>query len=140
MTTLSFFRSIIAVCFIVFGTQAITAQTREIKEGEPIYLEIQNNPDLTTIEVGNQIQFRTTSNVIVEGKEVVRAFAPAVGTVLSIDRAGYNTNGSIKIEVRHIRAVDGQQILVSGPINLSVPNIHTPTTVYVKNALRIEVR
>lgn len=140
MTTLSCFRSIIALCFIIFGAQTIIAQGREIKEGEPIYLEIQNNPDLATIEVGHQIQFRTTSNVIVEGKEVVRAFSPAVGTVLSVDRAGYNTNGSIKIEVRHVRAVDGQQILVSGPINLSVPNIHTPTTVYVKNALRIEVR
>lgn len=140
MTTSSILRSIIAVCFIIFGTQVTTAQTREIKEGEPIYLEIQNNPDLATLEVGHQIQFRTTSNVIVEGKEVIRAFSPAVGTVLSIERSGYNTNGSIKIEVRHIRAVDGQQVLVSGAINLSTPNIHTATTVYVKNALRIEVR
>jgi hypothetical protein len=140
MTTLSFFRSFIAVCFIVFGTFAATAQTREIKEGEPIELEIQNNPDLATIEIGHQIQFRTTSNVMVNGKEVIRAFAPANGTVLGVVRSGTNTAGSIKIEVRHIRAVDGQQVLVSGPINLSVPNIHTPTTVYVKNALRIEVR
>jgi hypothetical protein len=140
MTTLSFFRSLIAACVIIFSTAAATAQTREIKEGEPIYLEIQNNPDLATIEVGHPIQFRTTSNVIVDGKEVVRAFSPAVGTVLSVERQGYNTAGNIKIEVRHIRAVDGQQVLVSGPINLSVPNIHTSTTVYVKNAVRIEVR
>ena len=140
MTTLPIFRSIIALCLIVFSTQNISAQTREIKEGEPIYLEVQNNPDVSIIQIGDPIQFRTTSNVIVDGKEVIRAFAPAVGTVLGIERSGYNTSGIIKIEVRHIRTVDGQQLLVTGIINVSMPNIHTPATVYVKNALRVEVR
>jgi hypothetical protein len=140
MSTKSFFRITIAFIALVFTTQFATAQRREIKEGEPIFLEIQNNPDLATLEIGQQIQFRTTSNVLVDGREVIRAFTPAVGTVLEIQRQGYNTNGNIKVEVRHIRAVDGQQVLVSGPLNISVPNIHTQTTVYVKNQIFVEVR
>jgi hypothetical protein len=139
-TTTSIFRSVFVLIALVFATQTASAQLRELKEGEPVYLEIQNDPDPKTLEVGHQIQFRTTSNVMVAGKEVIRAFSPAVGTVLSIERQGYNTTGVIKIEVRHVRAVDGQQVLVSGPVNLSVPNIHTPATVYVKNAIDIEVR
>jgi hypothetical protein len=134
MTNASIFRSIIAVCCLFLSAQTVSAQSREIKEGELISLEIQSNPDVPVLQIGDPIQFRTTSNVVIEGREVVRAFAPAVGTVLSIERAGYNTNGSIKIEVRHIRAVDGQPILVSGIINVIAPNIHTAATVYVKNA------
>jgi hypothetical protein len=140
MTTQNFFRSLFAMTLIVFTSQFANAQKREIKEGEPIMLEIQNDGDIDKLEIGNQITFRTTTNVIVEGKEVIRAFSSAVGTVLEKSNSGYNTGASIKVEVRHIRAVDGSQVLVTGPINLTNLNIHTPTTVYVKNPLIVEVR
>ena len=140
MTTQSIFRSFIALCIIVFGTQFSTAQTRELKEGEPIYLEVVNNPLINEVEVGNIVEFKTTSNVIVDGKEVVRAGSPAKGKIKRIERPGYNTTGQLQIEVEHIRAVDGQQVLVFSPINLSNWNIGTSTTVYVKNAIRIDTR
>lgn len=140
MTTQSIFRSFIALCFIVFGTQFTSAQVRELKEGEAIYLEVINNPTINDIEIGNTIDFKTTSNVIVDGKEVVRAGSPARGRIKRIERPGYNSTGQIQIEVEHIRAVDGQQVLVFSPINLSNWNMGTSTTVYVKNAIRIETR
>ena len=129
-----------ALCLIVFGTQFASAQMRELKEGEPIYLEVINNPVLADIEIGNVVDFKTTSNVIVGGKEVIRAGSPARGRVKRVERSGSNTTGQIQVEVEHIRTVDGQQVLVSGPINLSNWSIGTSTTVYVKNALRIDPR
>jgi hypothetical protein len=140
MTTTNLFRSIFTIAFIAFGFTFANAQSREIKEGEPVFLEIMNDADIDKLEVGNQIQFRTTTNVMVEGKEVIRAFSPAIGIVLSKEGSTYNTSAKIKVEVRHIRAVDGQQILVTGPINLNNLNITTPTTVYVKMPTRVEVR
>lgn len=140
MTTQSIFRSFVALCFIVFGTQFASAQVRELKEGEPIYLEVINNPIIGDAEIGNPIDFKTTSNVIVDGKEVIRAGSPARGRIKRIERPGYNTTGMLSIEVEHIRAVDGQQVLVFSPINLSNWNIGASTTVYVKNAIRIDPR
>ena len=140
MTTQSIFRSFIALCLIAFVTPFATAQMRELKEGEPVYLEIVNNPQIAEVEVGNTIDFKTTSNVIVDGREVLRAGTPARGRVKRIERPGYNTTGQLQVEVEHIRAVDGQQVLVFSPINLSNWNIGMSTTVYVKNAIRIDTR
>lgn len=137
MTTKSIFRSFMALCFIVFTSQFSSAQTRELKEGEPISLEVVNNPIINDVEIGNPIDFKVSSNVIVDGIEVIRAGAPARGKIKRIERPGYNTTGLLQIEVEHIRAIDGQQVLVFSPINLSNWNIGTSTTVYVKNAIRI---
>ncbi len=140
MTTQSIFRSFVALCLIAFVTPFAHAQMRELKEGEPIFLEVVNNPQIGEVEIGNTVDFKTTSNVIVDGKEVLRAGTPARGRVKRIERPGYNTTGQLQIEVEHIRAVDGQQVLVFSPINLSNWNIGTSTTVYVKNAIRIDTR
>ena len=112
MTIQSFFRSFMALCLLVFGTQFASAQVRELKEGEAIYLEVINNPIPADSEIGNTIDFKTTSNVLVDGKEVIRAGSPARGRIKRIERSGSNTTGQIQIEVEHIRAVDGQQVLV----------------------------
>ena len=140
MTTQSFFRTFLALCYVVFGTQFASAQMRELKEGEPVFLEIVNNPIIADIEIGNVVDFKTSSNVIVDGKEVIRAGSIAKGRIKRIERPGYNTTGLIQVEVEHIRAVDGQQVLVFSPINLSNWSIGTATTVYVKNQIRIDTR
>ena len=140
MTTQSIVRSIMALCLIVFGTHAATAQMRELKEGEPIFLEIINNPIIADAEIGNPVDFKVNSNVIVDGKEVVRAGAPARGRIKRIERPGYNTTGLMQVEVEHVRAVDGQQVLVFSVINLSNWSIGTSTSVSVKNAIWINTR
>jgi len=140
MTTQSIFRSFIALCAIILSTQFATAQTRQLQEGEAVYLEIVSNPIIADMEIGNVVEFKTTSNVIVDGKEVIRAGSPAKGRIKRIERPGYNTTGLIQVEVEHIRAVDGQQVLVFAPINLSNWSIGTATTVYVKNQIRIDTR
>ena len=140
MTTQSTLRSFMGLCLLVFGTYIATAQIRELKEGEPIFLEIVNNSLIADAEIGNIVDFKTTSNVLVDGREVVRAGSPAKGRIKRIERPGYNTTGQIQIEVEHIRAVDGQQVLVFSPINLSNWSIGTGTTVYVKNAIRVDTR
>ena len=140
MTTQSIVRSIMALCLIVFGTHAATAQMRELKEGEPIFLEIINNPIIADAEIGNPVDFKVNSNVIVDGKEVVRAGAPARGRIKRIERPGYNTTGLMQVEVEHVRAVDGQQVLVFSVINLSNWSIGTSTSVFVKNAIWINIR
>ena len=140
MTTQSILRLCVALCLLVFGTHIATAQMRELKEGEPIYLEIVSNPLIADAEIGHVVEFKTTSNVLVDGKEVVRAGSPAKGRIKRIERPGYNTTGLIQVEVEHVRAVDGQQVWVYSVINLSNWNISTSTSVFVKNAIWINIR
>jgi hypothetical protein len=111
-----------------------------IKEGEPVYLELVSDTNIDDLQAGNVLQFRVNTNVIVDGKEVVRAFTTAIGTVLKVEGSGYNTSPKIQVNIRHIRAVDGQQILVDGPHNLNNLTIGAPLTVYVKNPVKIDVR
>ena len=86
MIAQSIVRSFVALCLLVFSTDIATAQMRELKEGEPIFLEIVNNPLIADAEIGHVVEFKTTSNVLVDGKEVVRAPSgcdhamPATGT------------------------------------------------------------
>ena len=114
-------------------------RTITLQEGEPIYLELTSDINPDNIEVNNTINFRVISNVLVEGKEVIRAFTPAVGVVNRIEHSTTNTGAKIQVTVRHIRAVDGQQILVDGPTNLMAANIGTNVTVYVKNKIEIKL-
>jgi hypothetical protein len=139
MTTQSIFRSFVALCFIVFGMQSATAQIRYIRTGEPIFLEVINNPIIAEAEVGNIVDFKTSSNVIINGKEVIRAGAPARGRIKRIERPGYNTTGQLQIEIDYVRAIDGQQVLVYSPNNLANWSMGTGMTVNVKNDYRIDV-
>ena len=138
--TQSIVRSFVALCLLVFSTDIATAQMRELKEGEPIFLEIVNNPLIADAEIGHVVEFKTTSNVLVDGKEVVRAGSPAKGRIKRIERPGYNTTGLLQVEVEHVRAVDGQQVWVYNVINLSNWSIGTSTSVSVKNAIWINIR
>jgi hypothetical protein len=115
-------------------------RTVNLQEGEPIYLELVSDTKVDDLEIGNALQFRVNTNVIIDGKEVVRAFTVATGSVSKIEKSGYNTYPKIQINIRHVRAVDGQQILVDGPNNLNDLTIGTQLTVYVKSALKIEVK
>lgn len=115
-------------------------RTVVLMEGEPIYLELTSDTKIEDLEVGAALNFRTVSNVLVDSREVVRAFTPAVGTINRIERSTTNTTGKVQITVRHIRAVDGQQILVEGPTNLITLTLGAQTTVYVKNEIAIQVR
>ena len=140
MTTQSTLRSCVALCLLIFGTYIATAQIRELKEGEPIFLEIVNNSLIADAEIGNIVDFKTTSNVLVDGREVVRAGSPAKGRIKRIERPSYNTTGLIQVEVEHVRAVDGQQFWVYSVVNLSNWSIGISTSVSVKNALWINTR
>jgi hypothetical protein len=115
-------------------------RTVVLAEGEPIYLELTSDAALDELEVGNQLNFRVTSNVLIDSKEAVRAFTPAIGTINRIEYPTTNTDGRIQVTVRHVRAVDGQQVLVEGPTNWISLKIGAQTTVYVKNEIRVEVR
>jgi hypothetical protein len=114
-------------------------RTVTLKEGEPVYLELMNDYDASKLEVGNTVQFRVTTNVIVDKREVIRAFSTAIGVVSRKEDATTNTNGKVQFTVRHVRAVDGQQVLVDGPSNLMMPTIGTQVTVYVKNEVDVKV-
>jgi hypothetical protein len=111
-----------------------------LMEGEPIYLELTSDADINNLEIGTPLNFRVLSNVLVDGREVIRAFTPAIGTVTRIESPTTNTVGKVQITVRHIRAVDGQQVLVNGPTNLMTLTLGVQTTVYVQNEIGIQVR
>ena len=110
-----------------------------LQEGEPIFLELVSDIDVDNIEINNTINFRVSSNVMVEGKEAIRAHTTAVGVVSRIERSTTNTTAKVQINVCHIRAVDGQQVLVDGPTNLTLTNQGANVTVYVKNEVNIKL-
>jgi hypothetical protein len=151
------FSFIVALATFIFGTDTANAalpsptpcsflslfsptRTVVLMEGEPIYLELTSDADINNLEIGTPLNFRVLSNVLVDGREVVRAFTPAIGTVSRIERPTTNSVGKVQISVRHIRAVDGQQVFVSGPTNVMTLTLGAQTTVYVQNEIAIQVR
>lgn len=91
----------------LFGTVTLTA-------GTLVILETTESLRSDNATVGQIIQFRVKTNVVAEGKVVVLTGAIGIGRVKAIKKTTYNDPEEITVEVTSVRAVDGQQIALSG--------------------------
>lgn len=93
----------------------------KLKAGTTIYLEVVNDFNTETAQVGNLIQLKVRSRVSVKGKIVIESNVLSIGRITEVYRATANSSGSAKIEVRDVQAVDGQMINLNATYQLS-PN------------------
>lgn len=105
----------------IIGFNAPDSIIVKLKAGTTIYLELVNDFNTETAQVGNLIQLKVRSRVAVKGKTVVENNVLSLGRITEVYRATANSSGSAKIEVRDVQAVDGQMINLNATYQLS-PN------------------
>lgn len=82
--------------------------------GTLILLETTETLDASQMTVGQLIQFKVTTDVIIDEKKVIATGAQATGRVKELNKGTYNNPGTVTIEITNIQSVDGQQINMNG--------------------------
>ncbi len=85
-----------------------------IPAGTVIFLETNDQLDAASMTVGQLLHFKVKTDVIAEGRTLIRTGAMATGQVKAIGAPTYNQAGTITIDVLFVQAVDGQQISTTG--------------------------
>lgn len=91
----------------------------KLRIGTSVYFETVKDINTETVQVGNLIQLKVRTNVVVKGKVVIRANTMALGRISEVSRTTANSSGSATIEVRDVQAVDGQLINLNATYQLS---------------------
>jgi hypothetical protein len=90
---------------------------------ENVTVPAQTSVELTTtaaidpvmVNIGDQITLQAANDVVVNGKVVIQAGAPATARVTQAKKNNYiGIPASIGIVVEHVQAVDGNMIAISG--------------------------
>lgn len=85
-----------------------------LNAGTMLILETSETINSTDAGIGTLIQLRVRTDVKSNNQVIVRAGTPALGRIKKIEKASYNYPECIVLEALLIKAVDGQQISVSG--------------------------
>ena len=85
-----------------------------LNAGTLVMLETAERVSSEQLTVGKVLQFKVTMNVMAEGKVAIRSGALALGRVKAIEKSTYNEPESIRIEMMHVQAVDGQMVPLNG--------------------------
>ncbi len=87
--------------------------------GTLVILETTSNLRTDQTTVGSIIPFRVMTNVVVDGLVVIASGTQAIGRVTHINPSTYNDPAVIRIEVKYVQSVDGQQVMLStNPIDI----------------------
>lgn len=87
--------------------------------GTLVILETTSNLRTDQATVGTIIPFRVMTNVTVDGKVVITSGTQAIGRIKHIAPATYNDPAVVRIEVKYVQSVDGQQVMLStNPIDI----------------------
>lgn len=128
-------------------TPALFGQV-ELPAGTIIYLETNEKVTTAQATVGQLVQFRVRTNVVVNGKVVIVSGALAIGRIKSLSEATFNDPAEVTIELTSVQAVDGQQVVLNGieqtikgkfPNEGTIVNIGTAITSTVMNNIKIKV-
>ena len=85
----------------------------EIPLGTPIYLEARNTINADEAEVGDLVEFKVRTDVIVGGTIVIATGALAQGVVTDASAANLNMPGKLILSIDQVQAVDGQWVKLS---------------------------
>lgn len=103
-----------------FSTSTMdTVISVKLRIGTPVYFETVKDINTETVQIGNLIQLKVRTNVVVKGKVVIIANTMALGRITEVSRTTANSSGSATIEVRDVQAVDGQLINLNATYQLS---------------------
>lgn len=85
-----------------------------LNAGTILLLETNEKVESGAVTVGQNLQFKVRSNVMADGKVVIRTGAMAMGRVKTIQRSTHNNPEEIRIELLYVQAVDGQMLPLNG--------------------------
>ena len=86
----------------------------DLLSGTTVLLELAESLSSEQMTAGQLVQFKVTTDVVVDGRVAIRTGALAWGRIKGIDKPTYNNPAQLRLEVQHVQAVDGQQIKLNG--------------------------
>jgi hypothetical protein len=87
----------------------------QLKSGTPVSMETLSVIKSNSVSVGQIIDFRIKHDIEADGKVVIPAGSLAKGQVVRAQIAkGLGKQGFIEIQIKSVKAVDGQQIYLTG--------------------------
>lgn len=85
-----------------------------LQAGTLVLLETSEKIQSSQVTVGKSLQFRVRTQVMAQGRVVIRSGAIAVGRVRAIRSYTFNQAEEISIELQYVQAVDGQMVPLNG--------------------------
>ena len=122
-------------CFNLSPNKTVT-----LKASTSVVLELNQRFTADEVKEGTTIKFIVRADVMSEGKVVIKTGALAIGRVNYVKAATYNDKAEVGIELRQVKAVDGQMVDLDG--NLSIINGENPNeglTAYAGKGLTAQV-
>jgi hypothetical protein len=123
-------KTIFSFCFVLFSLFSIASTELSFEgpfagncffskkitlpAGTLILLETTETLDASQMTIGQLIQFKIKTDVLVDGEKVVATGAQATGRVKDLSKGTYNSPGTVTIEITYVQAVDGQQVSMNG--------------------------
>jgi hypothetical protein len=106
-----------------------------LKSSTAILCELNQRVSLDEVKEGSTITFKVRANVMAEGKIVIRTNALAIGRVRYIKTSSFNDKAEIGIELRQVKAVDGQMVELDANLEVLVGDFSNEgvTAMPVKN-------
>lgn len=104
---------------LIFPSQRISAAGERVKLPSGTVIACSLETTVTSdMNPGSSVSLRVIRDVVVNGFTVVRAGAPAIGTVADASSSGIvGQAGRVTVNVQGVQAVDGQQIFVRGSLS-----------------------
>lgn len=108
-----FVSALMMMSFII--AEPVAPYTIKLPAGTLVPLETTQMISTETLQVGQTVDLRVTSDVKVDGKVVIPAGSIAKGQVSRADKPkAIGKEGRLEIQIKSVRAIDGQEIPLSG--------------------------
>ena len=89
----------------------------KLNNGTPVVLRLTEEVSSTTKNTNDMVNLEVARDVIVNGKIVIKAGTPAVGTVTWAEKEGMvGKAGKVSISVDSTKAVDDQRVMLRGNV------------------------
>jgi hypothetical protein len=107
------------LCFaLVFCCAASFAGPVKLPAGMSIDLELQHHVNSNYVPAGSPIYFRVAHDIAIDNQVLIRAGTLAVGKMEQASSRGMvGRSGSMTLEVRTVKAVDGTEIPIEADLN-----------------------
>jgi len=114
MKRISFLSIIIVIFFIVFPA---FADQVKIPERTIVPVKLTQHLKGKDLLVGQSVDFEVSRDIMIDNFIVIKHGAPAYGTVTSVDKAGYvSQGGKISLSIDYCKAVDGTKVYLKSVI------------------------
>ena len=106
---------IISAFMANFSLPSIAFAGVKIPAGTPVIVAVNAAITPEAVNIGDAVELSVTSDVVIDGKVVIKAGARASGEVINAKKRNYiGIPSEIAISVRSVQAVDGTTVMLSG--------------------------